>query len=76
MHLKGEANDYLGKGLSGGRVIVETPDGSPFVAMNNVIVGNTLLYGATIGSPSQVRISPRVDQTARSESGCSTEIPR
>ncbi|MBN2293222.1 MAG: glutamate synthase subunit alpha, partial [Pirellulales bacterium] len=49
LHLKGEANDYLGKGLSGGRIIVETPDGSPFVAMNNVIVGNTLLYGATKG---------------------------
>ena len=49
LHLKGEANDYLGKGLSGGRIIVETPEGSPFVAMNNVIVGNTLLYGATKG---------------------------
>ena len=49
LHLVGEANDYLGKGLSGGRIIVETPDGSPFIAMNNVIVGNTLLYGATAG---------------------------
>jgi len=49
LRLVGEANDYLGKGLSGGRIIVQTPDGSPFEAMNNVIVGNTLLYGATRG---------------------------
>ncbi|MBN2022962.1 MAG: glutamate synthase large subunit [Pirellulales bacterium] len=49
LRLVGEANDYLGKGLSGGRISVETPDGSPFLAMNNVIVGNTLLYGATAG---------------------------
>ena len=49
LQLVGEANDYLGKGLSGGRILVETPNGSPFLAMNNVIVGNTLLYGATGG---------------------------
>ena len=49
LRLVGEANDYLGKGLSGGRIVVETPDGSPFLAMNNVIVGNTTLYGATSG---------------------------
>ncbi|MBN1942761.1 MAG: glutamate synthase large subunit, partial [Phycisphaerae bacterium] len=49
LHLIGDANDYLGKGLSGGRIVVETPDGSPFVARENIIVGNTLLYGATRG---------------------------
>ena len=49
LHLVGDANDYLGKGLSGGRIIVETPDGSPFEARENIIVGNTLLYGATAG---------------------------
>jgi glutamate synthase (NADPH) large chain len=49
LRLIGDANDYLGKGLSGGRIIVETPDGSPFVARDNIIVGNTLLYGATAG---------------------------
>jgi glutamate synthase domain-containing protein 2/glutamate synthase domain-containing protein 3 len=49
LRLVGEANDYLGKGLSGGRIFVETPDGSPFLAMNNVIIGNTTLYGATSG---------------------------
>jgi len=49
LHLTGEANDYLGKGLSGGRIVVRTPLGSPFDPKENVIVGNTLLYGATDG---------------------------
>ncbi len=49
MRLIGDANDYLGKGLSGGRIIVQTPPGSPFDPKENVIVGNTLLYGATGG---------------------------
>ena len=49
LRLVGESNDYLGKGLSGGRIIVETPEGSPFDPVENVIVGNTLLYGATSG---------------------------
>ena len=49
LDLIGEANDYLGKGLSGGRITVTTPEGSPFLTMNNVAVGNTLLYGATGG---------------------------
>ncbi len=49
LKLIGDSNDYLGKGLSGGRIIVETPPGSPFLAHENIIVGNTLLYGATRG---------------------------
>jgi glutamate synthase domain-containing protein 3 len=49
MELTGDANDYLGKGLSGGRIVVVTPPGSPFDPKENVIVGNTLLYGATAG---------------------------
>ena len=49
LELSGEANDYLGKGLSGGRIIVYPPAGSRFVAEENVIVGNTALYGATAG---------------------------
>ena len=49
LKLIGDSNDYLGKGLSGGRIIVETPFGSPFLAHENIIVGNTLLYGATRG---------------------------
>ncbi len=47
--LVGDSNDYLGKGLSGGRIVVQTPEKSPFVAHENIIVGNTLLYGATTG---------------------------
>ncbi len=49
LRLIGESNDYLGKGLSGGKIIVETPPDSPFMAHENIIVGNTLLYGATSG---------------------------
>ncbi|MFP4106672.1 MAG: glutamate synthase large subunit [Phycisphaerae bacterium] len=49
MRLIGDANDYLGKGLSGGRIIVKTPEQSPFEPADNIIVGNTLLYGATEG---------------------------
>ncbi|MHC4402406.1 MAG: glutamate synthase large subunit [Planctomycetota bacterium] len=49
LRLIGESNDYLGKGLSGGRIVVETPPGSHFEPKDNVIVGNTLLYGATSG---------------------------
>jgi glutamate synthase (NADPH/NADH) large chain len=49
LRLVGESNDYLGKGLSGGRIVVQTPPGSPFDPKDNVIVGNTLLYGATSG---------------------------
>ncbi|MBM4103752.1 MAG: glutamate synthase large subunit [Planctomycetes bacterium] len=49
LRLVGESNDYLGKGLSGGKIIVETPPDSPFMAHENIIVGNTLLYGATAG---------------------------
>jgi glutamate synthase domain-containing protein 2/glutamate synthase domain-containing protein 3 len=49
LQLVGDANDYLGKGLSGGRIVVQTPPNSPFDPKRNVIVGNTLLYGATAG---------------------------
>jgi glutamate synthase (ferredoxin) len=47
--LEGDANDYLGKGLSGGRLVVYPPAGSPFAAEENMIVGNVALYGATAG---------------------------
>lgn len=47
--LEGDANDYLGKGLSGGRIIVVPPAGSKFVPEENIIIGNTVLYGATSG---------------------------
>ena len=47
--LEGDANDYCGKGLSGGRIIVAPQKGSNFVAEENIIVGNVSLYGATSG---------------------------
>jgi glutamate synthase (NADPH/NADH) large chain/glutamate synthase (ferredoxin) len=47
--LTGEANDYVGKGLSGGVIAVRPPEGAGFAAEENVIVGNTVLYGATRG---------------------------
>ena len=47
--LTGDANDYVGKGLSGGRIIVRQPDGVPRDATENIIVGNTVLYGAIAG---------------------------
>ena len=47
--LKGDANDYVGKGLAGGRIIVRPTDDSPLIAEDNIIAGNTCLYGATKG---------------------------
>jgi glutamate synthase domain-containing protein 2/glutamate synthase domain-containing protein 1/glutamate synthase domain-containing protein 3 len=49
LEIEGEANDYLGKGLSGARIIVKPPHGSTFTPAENMIVGNVLLYGATSG---------------------------
>ena len=49
LRLIGDSNDYLGKGLSGGRIVVQTPPDSPFEPDENIVVGNTLLYGATAG---------------------------
>src|SRR5450755_3531739 len=49
LRLVGDANDYVGKGLSGGRIIVRPHDDASFPAHNNVIAGNVLLYGATSG---------------------------
>jgi len=47
--LEGEANDYVGKGLSGGKIVVIAPKKSTFKAEDNIIAGNTILYGATSG---------------------------
>ncbi len=49
LSLEGDANDYVGKGLSGGKIAVFPPPHSPFVAEDNIIVGNVALYGATRG---------------------------
>jgi glutamate synthase (ferredoxin) len=47
--LEGDANDYVGKGLSGGKLIISPPAGSTFVSYENIIIGNVALYGATSG---------------------------
>jgi glutamate synthase (ferredoxin) len=47
--LEGDANDYVGKGLSGGKIILYPPEGSTFLAEENIIAGNVALYGATAG---------------------------
>ncbi len=47
--LAGDANDYVGKGLAGGRIIVRPPENTRIVPENSIIVGNTVLYGATSG---------------------------
>ena len=49
LELEGDANDYVGKGLSGGRVIVYPPKDCTFVPAENILVGNVVLYGATSG---------------------------
>jgi len=47
--VSGDVNDYLGKGLSGGRLVIAPPEGSTFKSNENILIGNTALYGATRG---------------------------
>lgn len=47
--LEGDANDYVGKGLSGGRIIIHPSDAATFIPEQNMIIGNVALYGATSG---------------------------
>lgn len=49
LEIEGEANDYVGKGMAGGRIVVRPPRGARFEARNTAIIGNTCLYGATGG---------------------------
>jgi glutamate synthase (NADPH) large chain len=49
LYLEGDANDYVGKGMAGGRIVLRTPRGSTFLAHESPIMGNTCLYGATGG---------------------------
>ncbi|HTB83475.1 MAG TPA: glutamate synthase large subunit [Candidatus Sulfotelmatobacter sp.] len=49
LELEGDANDYFGKGLSGGKLVVYPPKGSSFDSKDNIIIGNVALYGATAG---------------------------
>ena len=50
--VEGDANDYVGKGLSGGKIILYPPQESTFTAEENIIAGNVILYGATSGEAS------------------------
>ena len=50
LHLEGDANDYFGKGLSGGTLVLRPPRTARFVAEENIIAGNVILYGATGGN--------------------------
>jgi glutamate synthase (NADPH/NADH) large chain len=50
LELEGEANDYVGKGMAGGRIVIRPPRGSRFRTQDTVIIGNTCLYGATGGT--------------------------
>ncbi|HYE83155.1 MAG TPA: glutamate synthase large subunit [Clostridia bacterium] len=59
LKLEGEANDYLGKGLSGGKIILKPPADAAYASSENIIAGNTLLYGATSG---EAYISGRAGQ--------------
>jgi glutamate synthase (ferredoxin) len=47
--VEGDANDYCGKGLSGGKIVIKVPPRSSFEARDNIVVGNVVLYGATAG---------------------------
>ncbi len=57
--LEGDANDYVGKGLSGGKIVIVPPQGSKFAPEANIIAGNTILYGATSG---EIYINGRVGE--------------
>lgn len=57
--LEGDANDYVGKALSGGKIVIVPPAGSYFAPEDNIIAGNTLLYGATSG---EIYINGRVGE--------------
>jgi glutamate synthase (NADPH/NADH) large chain len=50
MYLEGDANDYVGKGMAGGKVVIRPPHGSNFKSHETTIIGNTCLYGATGGT--------------------------
>jgi glutamate synthase (NADPH) large chain len=50
LELEGDANDYVGKGMAGGRIVIRPPAGSRFASNESVIIGNTCLYGATGGT--------------------------
>jgi glutamate synthase (NADPH/NADH) large chain len=72
LELEGDANDYVGKGLSGGRIVVYPSPHAPFAAEDNIIVGNVCLYGATSG---EIYLRGRAaERFAVRNSGCSAVI--
>jgi len=72
MTLEGDANDYVAKGMTGGRIVIYPPKGSTFKAEENIIIGNTCLYGATGG---EVYVSGLAgERFAVRNSGCTTVI--
>ncbi len=64
LELEGDANDYVGKGLSGGRVVVYPPKTSSFKAEDNILVGNVCLYGQPVAKSSCVAVPPNVSAFA------------
>ena len=58
LELEGDANDYVGKGLSGGRLIIYPPRSAVFKAEENIIIGNTCLHGETSGKASYAVLRP------------------
>jgi glutamate synthase (NADPH) large chain len=50
LHLEGDANDYVGKGMAGGRIVIYPPRNATYLSQHNIIMGNTCLYGATGGT--------------------------
>ena len=66
--VEGDANDYLGKGLSGGKIILYPPAESTFKAEENIIAGNVILYGATGGEA-------YIQASLRSDSPFATPVP-
>ena len=65
--LEGEANDYVGKGLSGGRLIVYPPRGSRFAPEENILIGNVALYGATAAKRFSMELRERDSRFATPE---------
>ena len=49
LEIEGDANDYVGKGLCGGKIIIYPPKTSTFLPESNILIGNVVLYGATSG---------------------------
>ncbi len=61
LNLKGDANDYVGKGLSGATIVIKLSDESNLVSNENTIIGNTVLYGATSGKFFAARVKQVID---------------